>query len=239
MFLDFVVVAVMALSAIYGFLKGFIKSIFGLLSTLVSAFLASQLAQMLAPTLSERITEVGMKSAFLTIIPDVDLTGIPTTIESVTLALQEYGLPGWMVNTVAGHITQQVENGAATAGEQLRETIAEGMAQAVSLSFTHMLLFVILFFVLLAVMQIIMLLLDTVFKLPLLNMANRLGGMAMGLVQGALICGVVCVIVSLILLYTAGDPDAMLTMESVKSTYLFHHFYDNPIIEMFLFQSAG
>lgn len=237
-FLDIVIIAILLLFGIGGFLKGFIKGIFGLASTLVSAFLSSQLAQMMAPGLSERVIEVGMKNVFLGIIPDVDLTGIPTTIESVALALQEYGIPRWMVDTVAANIAQRVEEGAAATGEALREMIAQSMAHAIALSFTRLLLFVVLFFVILLLLQLLQLALDTVFKLPVLNLSNRVGGLVLGLIQGALVCGVVCVVVSLIVLYTAGEPDAAITMETINATRVFRHFYNNPIIELFLFQKG-
>lgn len=230
--LDLITIGILAVTGVMGWLRGFIKSIFGLLSTLLAAILASVGANMLAPVLSERLTEVGMKQVFLSLIPQLD--GAGNGVQALGQALQEQGLPAALVQIITDSASAVLQNSAAT-GEELRQTIAQSMAQQISLGLTRMVLFSVLFFVALVLLHVLLLVLDTVFRLPVLNLANRVAGLIFGLVQGVLICGVVCVVVSAILMYTAGDPDALFTVQQVEQTYVFRLFYQAPIIQGFLF----
>lgn len=230
--LDLITIGILAVTGVIGWLRGFIKSIFGLLSTLLAAILAGLGANALAPVLSQRLTEVGMKQVFLGLIPQLDVAG--NGVQGLGEALQEQGLPSALIQIITDSASAVLQSSAAT-GEELREMIAQSMAQQISLGLTRMVLFSVLFFVALALLQVLLLVLDTVFRLPVLNLTNRVAGLIFGLVQGAFICGVVCVVVSAILMYTAGEPDALLTVQQVEQTHLFRLFYHAPIIEAFLF----
>lgn len=230
--LDLITIGILAVTGVLGWLRGFIKSIFGLLSTLLAGILAGVGANSLAPVLSQRLTEVGMKQVFLNMIPQLDVIG--NGVQSLGEALQAQGLPAALTQIIVDSASSVLQNNAAT-GEELREMIAQSMAQQISLGLTRMVLFSVLFFVALALLQVLLLVLNTVSHLPVLNLTNRVAGLIFGLVQGALICAVLCVIVSAILMYTAGDADALLTMQQVEQTYVFRLFYHAPIIEAFLF----
>ncbi len=230
--LDIIIIGILAVTGVMGWLRGLIKSVFGLLSTLLAAVLATVGANHFAPMLSEKLTEVGMKQVFLSMIPDISV--MDSSVQNLSDALQAQGLPTALTKVVADSLNAVLQNGA-VAGGDLRELLAQSLAQQISLGLTRMVLFSVLFFVALALLQVLLLVLDTVFRLPVLNLANRVGGLAFGLVQGGLICAVVCVVVSAILMYTAGEPDALVTMEQVEQTVLFKLFYHSPLISAFLF----
>lgn len=230
--LDFITIGVLAVTGILGWLRGFIKSIFGLLSTVVAAVLATLGANQFAPMLSQRLTEVGMKQVFLSMIPDIGV--MDGSIEDLGNALQAQGVPAALTQIITDSVHTALQTGA-TAGDNLRELIAQSMAQQISLGLTRMVLFSVLFFVALTLLHVLLVALDALFRLPVLNLANHIGGLAFGLVQGALICAVICVVVSAILMYTAGEPDALVTMQQVENTVLFKLFYHSPLLASFLF----
>lgn len=85
-------------------------------------------------------------------------------------------------DTLRGRLAQQAQETVHQTGVTIAVAVAEAMAQ----SLVHALLFVLCFFILLLVLRLVAGAMDLLMKLPGLHFCNRLGGAALGLVEGAL-----------------------------------------------------
>lgn len=76
--------------------------------------------------------------------------------------------------------------------------------------------------------------LDQVFKLPGLNLVNRVIGGAFGALRGAVIAALLCVVLTLALPYMKAEGEEPLPPETLQESFLYRQLYENnPIALLF------
>ena len=76
--------------------------------------------------------------------------------------------------------------------------------------------------------------LDQMFRLPGLNLLNRVCGAVFGALRGAEIAALLCVVLTLVLPYVKVDGEQSVPQETLHESFLYHQLYEqNPVALLF------
>jgi uncharacterized membrane protein required for colicin V production len=204
------------------YFRGFVKTVLGLFSVVVSCVLAFFATNHFTPRVCEQIVYPVINGAIGQYIPN----GMEEKVVSVGVSVPG-GLEEKLMESVGGAIGQMALNIAEAAGRQISQSLAD--------SVTRIVLFL-LFFVLFSVLfRIIVFIVDTICHLPVLNILNRLAGFLVGLVQGTVLAGLFCIVLSFIVITYKDSPQPLIKYIDIESTIVTHYIYNSALIQPFLF----
>jgi uncharacterized membrane protein required for colicin V production len=169
--LDVILLIIAAMCLIGGYKKGFIRSVMNLVTAVVSFLAAYALTPRVAAYINEK---------FLMNMISGDIKDTLDSLTSVTggdLVKLFSDMPEALSNMLSRYNSDVTAATAADTSEGLARTIASPAVETISTAIA----FLVIFIAAVIVMKLITLILDSVFKLPLLNGANK----ALGLVFGA------------------------------------------------------
>ena len=220
--LDVIIVLIFVLFAISGAKKGFIKSICGIVVTIASILIAMNLSAPVAEffrdsVVYEQLTDNlhGKIEEYISDAMDEQklselLSDIP---EGVSVLLAGFGTDA---DTVSEKYAEMVKNGETDIAQKLSDYVVEPAAKTIS----DALAVLAVFLASVIVLNIVVMLLDLVFKLPVLNFANKLGGFVMGAVIGLLVSFVFCAAVNIAMPYLPG-AGIQIDEQSAANAFLF------------------
>lgn len=199
--LDLVIILVIALYAVSGAKKGLIKALCGIGVTIVSLIIAvnfhSPLAAYFRSTLIyEQLTE-NLSNKVETYVKDnTDSQSFSEFIndapEGVDIILKGFGTS---LEDLSAKMDAMIESGETNLAAGLSDYIVKPAAKMLS----NALSIIVMFIASLIVLNLALLLLDLIFKLPVLNFANKFGGFIAGAAIGLLISFVVCAVINIAL----------------------------------------
>ena len=248
--LDAIILAVFIICIIRGAKKGFIKAAFSILTFLLAAILSfmfyvpfseyiinTQIGQNISQNLGDSIykavsgelqegenkkeNQSNSPNAYLSDdAQSADSTILGDTTEGIIKSLK---LPTFMFSTVF----EQSDFLMRTA----RLNAAQAVSSSLTTAFMKLVSGIILFLLILIGLWILRLLLQLLFKLPLLNEVNKLVGVVAGLVNGFLVSYlIIAICVSL-----SGFNELSFIKNTMEKSYIYNNFYQTNIIaEMFL-----
>lgn len=201
--IDVIIVAIIAISAVFAYKKGFIGTVFSLVGTVVAIVLSVMLCNPVAEVVDKNYVNPAVKSYIETtvekslddVIPeggkfDFGIENMPASIKSL---LDFAG-----VNNIEGNL--------ANSTQELVERIANPISKTISRVVTLVVLFAVLNIALWVVCKLI----TAVFNaLPLGKKLNKIGGLAFGIIRGLLIVFVVSLLFG-----------ALISQKTVNSTYI-------------------
>jgi uncharacterized membrane protein required for colicin V production len=180
--IDLLIVGVILFFAWRGLRKGLIMAVAGAVTMLVAVVGAYFAANMFSHHM-EGFIEAPVRSWVANRMENMGDTvigeRIPTVDSHALDALRDIGFNENLIPFISNAISGQLQR----VGYSFQEAIAAVLVTAVS----HILTYIIAFIVLLIALKFAARLLDTIAKLPVLNTANKLGGLLGGLVQGVAI----------------------------------------------------
>ncbi len=202
--------------------KGFVKSVMSLLSLIIATFTAYAFT----PSLSEYINEHFIKSRISGTLydsisgyfSDFSLDKVGEIIKNITNTITRYGSNSEGVSSV---ITTASENGAS--GTDAAKSVADFIATPVSTTISNIIAFTLIFFAALILLSFVTFIVDKIFKLPVLDSANKLLGLIFGIIEAILICWVLALIFSVL----------NTSLEAVAPKYFNTAVVDNSIILKF------
>lgn len=181
--LDAVLIIICILCVVVGTKRGFFKTLMSLISAALAAFAAYVFSPSLAAVIRDKfildpITN-GISKTVRSLVPQVDgsydLSGLfkdmPQTLGSI---IERYHGDRTRLESIANSITDTSEKGV----DQLSRAIAEPIVNMISAVIAFALIFIAVFIILKIVTAII----DSVFKLPVLNGINTFLGFALSVV---------------------------------------------------------
>jgi len=189
---DILMLALIVFFIWHGYRRGLVHSAAGLLSTIIAGVTAWILANALAQPLSDiispmlepaigRIMEAAAENS--DVLPHLpDSAQIEQLFAAAAEALKSFGLSigiGGSGNAITDAITQNISE----KGQSFIEAMTSSVSHAIS--FAGVLVFG--FIAVRAILEIGVGLVASIFKLPVLNFLNKLGGAVIGLLQGLLI----------------------------------------------------
>lgn len=231
LFLDIIIVAIFVTLAISGAKRGLIKSVLGIgvvivsilitmnfytyladyfRSTVVYANLTENLNEKIQEYVSNTMDEEQMSELFETAPAGISalLSGFGMTAEEVSKKYSEF--------IVAGE-------------ENVAESIADYIVGPAANTLSGALAMLVMFIVCVVVLNLGVRILDLLFKLPVLNVANKIGGFALGVLMAFLFSFVFCTVVNISLPYLPG-LGINIDSKGISETMLFSAISDiNPL----------
>lgn len=201
------VIAVLALSGLYGYKKGFVHIVLSMVAMLVTVILAGLLTVPVSAMLKAATPLYdSIEESVSDIVTDnqIDLT----TIEKLKLPEQ-----------IEEIIVDGAETATGTFVEYLVPTVADMILKALT--------FFILIIVIYIIVRIVIMVFDFISKLPVINSINKTGGLVVGIVQGLIFVWIGCLVVT-----AFGDKSwAQAVFQQINDNQLLTFIYNNnPII---------
>ena len=182
--LDIVLGAILALSLILGFARGLVRTVTSVVIIFLSVFGGVWVARMFAP----RVTAWAMPHVEGFVMERIIKSGAMTASQAADFAAGDSSMLADL-----GAAAKDMYNGALQSGMEALSAVVEKAVHGVA--------FMIIFFVAMALLSIVLRLLSRplrlVERIPVFGFLNRLGGAAVGLVLGVLICLLVSAVVRL------------------------------------------
>lgn len=232
--IDYAVIAMIAIFAIVGLKKGFVMSVFKVSSFFISIYVSMKLYPLLAGILEKTPIYAGIKDA---IIKNLLLRGQEASTSSTVPVSGTAGiksimgplpLPDFFVKIIAGKIPASSElfniNGVVNAiGDELTKMIIA----VISL--------IVLFIVLKIILSLVSVILKGISRLPLFRQIDKLGGFVLGSIQGFLAIYIVCAV---LVLFNA-NPQFETIFKNLDSSLFANWFYENNFILKWMFPSVN
>lgn len=201
------VIAVLALSGLYGYKKGLVHIVLSMVAMLVTVILAGLLTVPVSAMLKAATPLYdSIEESVSDIVTDnqIDLT----TIEKLKLPEQ-----------IEEIIVDGAETATGTFVEYLVPTVADMILKALT--------FFILIIVIYIIVRIVIMVFDFISKLPVINSINKTGGLVVGIVQGLIFVWIGCLVVT-----AFGDKSwAQAVFQQINDNQLLTFIYNNnPII---------
>lgn len=185
---DLVIAVILGLTIWFGFKKGFIKTVLSALSF----FIALVLAFSFQPKLSEKIYELPMVDGVRISIREEFIKLAPTNKSEQSFDSEKLvndKPEGFMtILKIAGidenDIKVEFESWKKQGTEMAADALVSYVADPIIKSLVSVVSFAIIFFVSLLLLKLLVLLLDNIFRLPVLKQANQVLGVALGVFLG-------------------------------------------------------
>ena len=226
LFFDFLIGAIVLLSALLGRRKGFILTLCGFLALFVALIGAGVLTNLLAEPLSrlavpfvENMLSEALQTSMGDLAADAEVA-VTATLDQV-LSLME-GVP--LLSGLTGSVSQAVDQGLL----EITADAAHSVALYVAEQFTRLILFPIFFVLIMLIWTALSHILDLAFRLPGLHFLNRMAGLLLGLARGGLLVFILCWLLK----------DNYITQTTVDGSFLLPYFFgSNPLLNISILNS--
>ena len=215
MLVDIILIAILALFVFIGWKRGLVLSIFLLASTIVAIFLAS----VLSPVVSNGLEKIGvaekMAPTFSEYVEEAMLSEYEETGKTyVNKATEKLPLPGFIKEKLAMNVE--------TVSAEEISKVSDGIGLTAAKFVCNLLAFVIVFIIMMVVKRV----LKIVVKIPLVKQADKVGGLLIGFVQGALFVLVVLLVISVL----ASTSSMHGVVEAIESSTITKFIYESNFI---------
>lgn len=217
--LDVIVVAVMAYFIWSSAKKGFAKTVLELVAIFVAYFLASTFSGMIAGWVYD------------TYVGDSLVVSIETELNNAADATITEVIPDYLVSGAQSlGIYDDIINSQKETARETALLLGENVAKPVVTTLVRLISAAVIFIVSMFILKLIIRAVNKIFKLPLIRSVNSFLGGLLGIVKGSAAILLLCVVVSLISMFTEGGF-LIFTPEYIDQTLLFKHIYNfNPFI---------
>ncbi len=196
---DYVILAIVGISIIFGLYRGFISSVLNtggcLLSFGLSFYFTPKLAGIVQGNVSlqetlSHYTDISSRLGDL----DLALTNVRELgLDKISEIISRVSLPEPLAQLLESNLANQVY-----AGQASVQTVQDYLSQTILSACISIICFIVCFAVIYLVIAIVVNLLKAVFRFPILKQLDGLAGGAFGLLRGALICYVVMAVVPMV-----------------------------------------
>ncbi|MBR5309186.1 MAG: CvpA family protein [Clostridia bacterium] len=232
--LDAAIVLIIALTLIVCAAKGFIKSVFGVLKFVVSFILASIFKGTVAVFIMEHNLYTDARDAATGKIAEmVSRLGENFDSEGLVNAFREKN-PALFAFLEQLGVSDEgtksaVENAAREGCEDLSVALAEYIVHPIMESIAYVLGFLLVFVAAFLALCLVQWLLGVIFRLPVLNAINKLGGVVVGLILAVLYSSLFVILTSPIV----SNPEIVggeWSADAAEKTYIYSYIEENNII---------
>lgn len=224
--IDIFLIAIVALSILSGVRRGFVRSVMNII-TFISALLCGWYFY---PPLAVIYNDNFLLGKFSTDIYNAINSIISSGVGSINLSrlfadkpdafLEITGRYSADINALEKYFNTQVNAGA----NNITADISARIAEPVSTGLSKVLAFLTIFIGIVIVLKIVTLILDLVFKLPVLNVFNRVAGFILGSVSGLAYAWILSVVIAAALPFLFMMFPAVFTQNTGGSSILLNLF---------------
>ena len=206
-----IVLAVLGLSALYGYKKGLVKILLSMVALLVTFVVAAILTIPVSCMLKAATPiDEGIEKSVSKLVTENEVVNVDS--------ISNLNLPS--------PIEKVLVKGAEAAKDGFNEYIVGAVADVLLKAITFFVLIIIVY----VVVTILINVLDFISRLPLINSINKTGGLAVGLVQGLLLVWVGCLIVTAF----ANEPWGQEVFRQINANPLLTFIYNNNLITVLI-----
>lgn len=220
---DGILILGIALCIFFSMKKGFISASKSILSLILTAVLLSSMQPAVlgfiqSTAASGAVREMVSKNIAASykrqeLPEDTDTTDTQNT-EIICTSL---GFPKFMENSIKKTVSQMTE---------IKNNVMEVITDAVTLMILKVIAMLLVFLIVRIFVFLLLKILESLFRIPGLNLINRALGAVLGVINALLLVYIICGAVSLF----APAEKLVLIEETVKSTYILKYFYENNLL---------
>lgn len=216
--IDFIVVAIIFITACIAAKVGFIRTVYQLLSSVISLVLAFFIYPIIEQMLKLTPLYEGIKTWIREILPEVGNVGLQAQANIIEDTLK------WMPNLITDQIIKNnnPEIYQLLGVSNLIEYIVTSVANLCIMGIAIVICFVVIKIGLTVGINI----LDLVAKLPILKTANKWAGFVLGLIKGVFIIWLICLIIPFLIMI----PQFSELKSLIEQSFLMELFYNHNFI---------
>lgn len=221
--LDVALVLILALCIFIGIKRGFAKMLVRVGGAILALVLAGLLSGQVAQGVFDTFLANNIKAGVMEQVPEMSADEVAEEIDH-TLA----SLPGYVtvfieqqnidINAIADQAVEAVAGATGNVAETVVDTVMAHVVRPIAVALLTAVCFLVLLILLLIVVWILAVLVDKIFRLPLLGNLNKTLGALMGVLQGLLWVLLAATVIELIAY--AGGADSLINRAVLESTWL-------------------
>ena len=239
--MDLVVILIMGLCVFTGIKKGFIKSLMGLakyILCIAAAFLftnslaswirESFLDKMIGSHVTKQVASilnVNTSSSTDDILGKINLQKLIDDAPDVfTNFIKKYNITNDQLQSIVENSNQN------SVTETVNQEIINQIASPLSGVLSKIIALIVIVLLVGIICTIVTIILNNVFRLPILNSFNTLGGAAVGLIKGFLIVLLICASLNLALPFLKNTSILTIDQTAVDKTHIYKHFSNTGLL---------
>lgn len=217
--LDGIIILIVLLGVFLSAKKGFVRTLIEVVGFVAAIVIAFTLSSPLASTIYDKMIEPSVIKTVEAVATD-STENASAAVDAVWNKMPAFITESSFFNLSKEGITSTVQAQAANGSTQLAQTVSESFVCPAVTKLLSVIISVILVVVLLFVVKILAKYLNKLFSFSIVGDINKTLGGLLGLVKGAAIAVIFCLIISLILSFTK-DGFLIFTYDAINSSYIF------------------
>lgn len=223
--LDVIVAAILIFFMVRGCKKGFIKSCLGLVVTLVSIILTINFYAPAGEYLRDTVVYENLKNNLKSTVENHigstdDADTMSRLFSDAAEKLPEFNKLLKSFNVNGEDIADDIDNAIKNGKEVTVDIICESIVEEAAVFISNAVAIIVVFLLSVLALNLVILLLDFIFKLPVLNVANKVLGLVVGTAKGFFFACVIVAAIRVALPYLDGSG-INLTESDIEKTVLF------------------
>ncbi len=223
--LDVIVAAILVFFMVRGCKKGFIKSCLGLVVTLVSIIITINFYAPAGELIRDTVVYENLKNNLKATVENHigstdDADTVSRLFADAAEKLPEFNKLLKSFNVDGEKVAEDIDDAIKSGKEVSVDVICENIVEEAAVFISNAAAIIVVFLVSVLVLNLVILLLDFIFKLPVLNFANRVLGLLVGTAKGFFFACVIVAAIRVALPYLDGSG-IKLTEADIERTVLF------------------
>ncbi len=217
--LDGIIILIVALGVFLSAKKGFVRTLIEVVGFVAAIVIAFTLSSPLASTVYDKMIEPSVVRTVENAAAD-SAQNASGAVDAVWNKMPTFITESSFFNLSKNTVTATIQTETANSGAQLAQTVSESFVKPVATKLLSVLFSVILVVVLLFVVKILAKYINKLFSFSVVGDINRTLGGLLGLVKGAAVAVIFCLIVSLALSFTK-NGFLIFTYDAINASYIF------------------
>lgn len=217
--LDAIIFLIILLFVFLSAKKGFVRTLIEVVGFVAAIVIAFSFSSPIANITYDKIIQPSVVKT----VENVANDGISSTTDAVDAVWEK--MPAFITESSffdlsKSNITATVQNQAAESSAQLAQNISDSFVKPVTTKLLSVLISVILVVILLFVVKILAKYINKLFTFSVVGDINKTLGGILGLVKGAAVAVIFCLVISLVLSFTK-DGFLIFTYDAINASYIF------------------
>lgn len=217
--LDGIIILIILLGVFLSAKKGFVRTLIEVVGFVAAIVVAFTLSSPLANTIYDKMIEPSVVKTVEAVATD-GAENASAAVDAVWSKMPAFITESSFFNLSKDSITSTVQAETANGSAQLAQTVSDSFVAPAVTKLISVFISVILVIVLLFVVKILAKYLNKLFSFSIVGDINKTLGGLLGLVKGAAIAVIFCLVISLILSFTK-NGFLIFTYDAINSSYIF------------------
>ena len=217
--LDGIIVLIVLLFVFLSAKKGFVRTLIEVVGFIAAIVIAFTISSPIANVTYDKLIQPSVVKTVQSVAIN-GVTDATSAVDAVWVKMPEFITESSFFNLSKESITATVKDSVANDSIQLAQNISNSFVKPIVTKLISILLSVILVIVLLFVVKIIAKFINKIFTFSVIGTINKTFGGILGIVKGAAVAIIFCLVISLILSFTK-NGFLIFTYDAINSSYIF------------------